>query len=100
MNEPLYISMLGIYANRVDGAENLLRPGEYYIANGQIVMKCPICRFDNLAPTNVKYKTSNWLQRLFGKKVLTMSDLRCWHCQYGIRIVNNNIMTTTHEIHA
>ena len=100
MNEPQYELMQGIRATAVDGAENLLRQGEYYFANGQLIMKCPVCRFDNLAPKDLTFKTGNWLQRLLGiKKGLTLDkNLICWHCHHGVRVWQSAISTTTEPV--
>ena len=99
MNEPHYEPMQGIRAVMVDGAENLLRQGEYYIAQGQLVMKCPACRVDNLMPKSCKFKTANWFERLLGRNYLTTQGMRCYHCEHGILIARSQISITKEPIH-
>lgn len=101
MEQPVYQPLQGIRATLVDGAESLFKQGEYYIADGHVVIKCPGCRIDNLVPKNVHYKTANWLQRLLGiKKGLTLAPVRCWACAYGFQVGNGEIFMTTEPVHA
>lgn len=98
--EPIYEPMQGLRATMVDGAESLLRQGEYYIAQGQLVMKCPVCRFDNLIPRTAKYKTANWIQRLLGiRKGLQTQKLHCYHCEYGFYSANGEYFISKEPIH-
>ena len=102
MNTPIYEPIQGIRATCVDGAENLLRQGEYYLANGQLMIKCPNCRFDNLAPKGVKFHKDNWLTRiLFPVRGLTIeTPMRCWHCEHAFYSTNGQLYITKEPIHA
>ena len=101
MTQPTYQPIQGLRATLVDGAESLFKQGEYYIADGKLIMKCPSCRMDNLCPRNLRVDTASWFQRLIGiRKGLTIDPVRCWSCHYGFQCVNSEIYITTEPIHA
>lgn len=83
----------GIRATRVEGAEELLRQGEYYIAGGRIVLNCPNCRASNMMPDGVKFSAGKWWHRILGiHKGLTIGTMGvCYVCQHGFRIKDSEI---------
>ena len=93
MNTPTYEIVQGIRAVRVSGAEDLLRQGEYYVVGGQLVIKCPSCGTDNLAPKTVKVTTTPWYLKIIGiEKGLTIAPgFCCWRCQHGVQIERSQI---------
>ena len=94
-----YSPMQGIRATPVAGAEDLLRQGEYYVSDGRLIIKCPICRVDNLTPKSYEFKTANWLQRMLGiKKGLLTQKTQCWFCRHGFFVSNGEIWITNGPI--
>ena len=101
MEQPAYEPVEGIRATRVDGAESLFRQGEYYVAGGRLVIKCPNCRADNFCPPQTSFRAAGRIARLLGMdRGLTLQPVVCFMCRHGFRCAAGQISITKDPINA
>ena len=93
-----YEPLKGIRAVRVDGAEELLRQGEYYTTSSPgfktIIIICPCCRVTLMVPKGIKIRTANLVERFLGiRKGLTIGrPILCYLCGNSFKVIESEIL--------